>query len=430
MAMVTDMAMAVTSRPQLLHKAPLLRLLSKKWLLRLSLIVGALALSYLSLIATIAEIGDEVDPDLVLRVQPANSLALAAKGDILWTLHPEEAKNPQILQLAQSALRSQALNARAIRLLAVAAQGNDQSDIADKLVGLSAKVSRRDAFSQLWLMQSAANRGDRNGELAHYDVALRTFGPMQDVLFPKLAKMLDDRDYHPAFKPYLHFDSPWLKEFLTFVIWNSDHYPALASTLLTAGGLPIKDEQYRNYETQLLGQLASKRNFELAKTYYLSLLGSNAASLRSVQLTSASTDQKFAPINWRLDSGEGVGVSTEMKNSILYLNASASAQSSGVVAQKLMYLPPGAYVFAQNYIAHKLDNGAAATWLVLCNYETDSKVLVQFKLNFEPDVRNGQVRFVVPLGCPHQIIELALNGGDAPEGADITVSHLGIAGTN
>jgi hypothetical protein len=392
----------------------------------IALTIGGIYLSWQSILLVVTAIADESNPELALKFAPHNSLALSTKGDLIWTTDPEKAGDPIIADLGCRALRTQSLNAPALRLLAVHFQMTGDTKKADELIGLATKVTRRDTLSQLWLIQQASERGDPKAVMYHYNIVLRTNSKVRAFLIPQVAKLLEDQNYQPAFAPYLSQGTLWLPEFLNFVIWNSDHYPALANAILSSRGMPANDIQYRSYEKQLISQLISGQHYPLAQRFYLKLKGASPTTFRTIALNADTTDPKFAPINWRFDTGSGASAIVAERGGQFEITASASSANSGVVAQKMLFLEAGTYKLSQQVNVRSLGKGGSANWIIRCLYEGDSSVILQDQIPKNMGAKNIATTFQIPAGCNNQSIELMLVGGDDSEGVDLSLSRLSL----
>jgi hypothetical protein len=424
MAMAMDPARTKCLMPR--TKFAIASLNPKRIIFAIALIIGGIFLSWQSILLVVTAISDESNPDLALKFAPHNSLALSSKGDLIWTTDPEKAGDPLIADLGRRALRAQSLNAPALRLLAVHFQMKGDTKKASQLIGLAAKVTRRDTLSQLWLAQQASERGDSKAVMYHYNIALRTNSNIQAFLFPQITKLLEDQNYQSAFAPYLSQSTLWLPGFLNFAIWNSDQYPALASTILSSGGLPANYIQYRTYETQIISKLIASQRYPLAQRFYLSLKGATPKTFRTIVLNADTTDPKFAPINWRFDAGSGASAIVAQRGGQFEITASASAANSGVVAQKMLFLEAGTYRLSQQVDIRSLGKGGSANWIIRCLYEGDSSMVLQNQIPKSSDIKSIATTFQIPAGCNNQSIELMLIGGDDSEGVDLTLSRLSL----
>jgi hypothetical protein len=398
----------------------------KRIIFAIALIIGGIFLSWQSILIVVTAIADETNPDLALKFAPNNSLALSTKGDLIWTTNPEKAGDPLIADLGRRALLAQSLNAPALRLLAVHFQMKGDTKKADELIGLATKVTRRDTLSQLWLIQQASERGDAKAVMYHYNIVLRTNSKVRAFLIPQIAKLLEDQNYQSAFAPYLSQGTLWLPEFLNFVIWNSDHYPALTNAILASRGLPANDSQYRLYETQIISQLITSQQYLLAQRFYLSLKGATPKTFRTIALSADTTDPKFAPINWRFNTGSGASANVAQRGGQFEIAASASAANSGVVAQKMLFMEAGTYTLLQQVNVRSLGKGASANWIIRCIYEGDSSIILSEQISKNKGTKNTISTFQIPIGCNNQSIELMLTGGDDSEGVDLSLSRLNL----
>jgi hypothetical protein len=398
----------------------------KRIIFAIALIIGGIFLSWQSILLVVTAISDESNPDIALKFAPHNSLALSSKGDLIWTTDPEKAGDPIIADLGRRALRAQSLNAPALRLLAVHFQMKGDTKKADELIGLAAKVTRRDTLSQLWLAQQASERGDSKAVMYHYNIVLRTNSNTHAFLLPQITKLLEDQNYQSAFVPYLSQGTLWLPGFLNFAIWNTDHYPALANTILVSGGLPANNIQYRTYETQIISKLITGQQYSLAQRFYLSLKGATPKTFRTIALNADTTDPKFAPINWRFDTGAGASAIVAQRGGQFEITASASAANSGVVAQKMLFMEPGAYALSHKVDVRSLGKGASASWIIRCLHVGDSSIILSEQISKTMDTKNIATTFQIPAGCNNQSIELVLIGGDGSEGVDLFLSRLSL----
>ncbi len=107
----------------------------------------------------------------------------------------------------------------------------------ERLVQMSARLSRRDAGTQLWLIEAAAQRNDTGETLEHYDIALRTKADTRDILFPRLLNAIDDAEIRQALKPYVHGKNRWIAEFISYANANSKNRKAIVDLIVETGRL-------------------------------------------------------------------------------------------------------------------------------------------------------------------------------------------------
>jgi hypothetical protein len=128
----------------------------------------SLYLSYLAAFNVLGAVMDTSDPATALTMQPADGDALASVVDARSptqgiTLSPNE------LADAKRSLRSDPLNRRVLRLVGLTIGEKGDVQRSERIMLLANDVSRRDAATQLWMIERLVQRGDVKGAVMHYD---------------------------------------------------------------------------------------------------------------------------------------------------------------------------------------------------------------------------------------------------------------------
>jgi hypothetical protein len=372
-------------------------------------------------VSAIVNITSDSNPAFALRLAPADPNALAAKVDASLSKAniDQRALISKSSDVAKS-VRGQAVNAKAIRQLALIADAKGNTADARALMKLSAKLSRRDFVTQLWLIEDGVRADDIASTMAHYDVALRTSAESAAILHPILRSALVDETVQRAFTPYLRTNPPWLGSFLSFVI-NADGSPiAIAETILRGGRLPDA-AGYRALETGLLQQLAAKGAFPEAFRYYASLAAADARVITSTAFGKAEMVAEHLPLTWQTLSSPGVDAIFEAsaKGSARQLHVIVSSGERAPALRKLMGLASGIYRFSQKMIPVRLANGASAYWQLLC-YQGTAFVPI-----WRSDINTAEIS--IPANCKAQYIEYIVAGGSDQDGAEVIVNAVSLS---
>jgi hypothetical protein len=373
-------------------------------------------------VSVVVNITSDSNPAFALQLAPADPNALAARVDanLSKTNIDQRTLISKSSDVAQS-VRGQAVNAKAIRQLALIADAKGKTADARALMKLSAKLSRRDFLTQLWLIEDGVRADDIASTMAHYDVALRTSAESAAILHPILSSALVDETVQRAFTPYLRTKSPWLGSFLSFAINNEGSSPvAVAETVLRGGRLPDA-VGYRALETQLLQQLAAKAAFPEAFRYYASLAGADARVITSTAFGKAEMVTEHLPLTWQTLSSPGVDAIFEAsaKGSARQLHVIVSSGERAPVLRKLMGLAAGVYRFSQKMTPVRLANGASAYWQLLC-YQNTAFVTI-----WRSDINTAEIS--IPANCKAQYIEYIVAGGSDQDGAEVIVNAVSLS---
>ena len=387
---------------------------------RALVIIVCATLAWGAAVSAIVNITSDSNPAFALRLAPADPNALAAWVDAsLSKANVDQRALVSKSSDVEKSLRGQA-NAKAIRQLALIADAKGKTADARALMKLSAKLSRRDFVTQLWLIEDGVRADDIASTMAHYDVALRTSAESAAILHPILSSALVDETVQRAFTPYLRTNPPWLGSFLSFAINAGSSPVAIAETILKGGRLP-DTVGYRALETQLLQQLAAKAAFPEAFRYYASLAGADARVVTSTAFGKSEMVAEHLPLTWQTLSSPGIDAIFEAsaKGSARQLHVIVSSGERAPALRKLMGLAPGLYRFSQKMTPVRLANGASAYWQLLC-YQNTAFVPI-----WRSDINTAEIS--IPANCKAQYIEYIVAGGSDQDGAEVIVNAVSLS---
>jgi hypothetical protein len=398
-----------------------------EWVWRVLVVVSALLLAWFAFASAVAHVVRDSNPPAALQFVADDPVALSGRAEAVFAARSASALvSADTKQLVLQSLRAQALNPRALRQLGFIADASSQSAPAKQLIRLSERTSRREFGAQLWLIEDGIRSDNMRATLAHYDTALRSGSQNGTILYPILIAALDDVEVQSAFIRYIKSPPPWLGTFLYQAINQGENPAAIAATIMQAGRLP-EGADYRDFERQLIGQLAAKARYQEMRQYYLSLANIDAKLPTAIGLSKSATNSRFAPISWEVQNNAGVGaafVGSE-NGGKQSLNIFASSGERGSVLRKLLFLPAGRYTITQDIKLGRLNSGALATWEVKC-LGGDGEALI-WRGDLAPNAgRQTLPPFDISADCPVQSIVLIVSGGSNQEGSEMVLTDLSL----
>jgi hypothetical protein len=360
-------------------------------------------------------------PEVALAFMPNESTALASQADQLFFASPKDPP-PAVSQLALKALKEQAINAKALRILGYTADALGNGIQAKRFVRMAARLSRREPGAQLWLIEASARNGDITQALVHYDIALRTRPETQTILFPRLLSAIDDREIRIALKPYIRAKNGWAAGFLSFANSNSKNLPALVDLIVETGGL-ADVESAKNQELELLSRLVAENLFKEARRLYLQMPYARPALLTSADFNVTDRDARFGPIGWQLidDPDAGGSFGGKVGDRLMSLTIFANSATTRPVASKLLYLKPGNYLFSARLSNLDRGDGGFLRWQLRCPAIPAAPVWTIDSIN-----ASLRASFSIPANCPVQFLDLIASGGKGQTGLEATVASVSI----
>lgn len=408
-------------RKRSIHMPGILRSIGAvRWLIAIILAMGG---GWLAFALSASGVYRLRQPQMALKLLPFEANALSERADQLFVASP--LKPPKIArQMARNALLQQSTDAKALRLLGFFEGEKDDGKPAKKLIELSAKLSRREAGAQLWLIESTARGGSIDKTLKHYDVLLRTKPDSSVLLFPRLAAAIEDDGIRTALLPYMRSGKSWVSSFIDHMITRGEDLPSFVR-LVTQSKSLFKTEYGRKQTEQLLLRLVAERQFTEAHRLYLILPGADPARLTNPAFDPSDAEQRFGVMGWtRVEEPDSGAAFTSAKDAKRPgLTVFANMATTRVVATRLLYLQPGNYQFAANLAKLEMGGGGFLRWQMRCAtagndaaafWQLDSKAL-----------RSSSV-ITIPAGCPVQYLELAAIGGSSQAGLQAVVSSISL----
>ncbi|QSB45038.1 hypothetical protein IDJ81_02410 [Tsuneonella flava] len=384
---------------------------------------ASLGLGFVGLVVALSGIARNSNPSLVLKVWPSNGIALSTEAQLLFTQNAE-APSDAVKDLSLRALRSQALNPRALSMLGYyfSSSGQDQRR-GEKFVDLAAEASRREASAQLWLVQRAATQNRISTAVDHLDILLRTKPNTGGTLFPIIVKSLPDAQFRRSLSRKFSPPSPWISEFLSYAISNSPQTLPVVDLVKDVGGFP-PSPRAEGQASALMNRLSDEGRYTQIKQVYLFLPHASRMRFFSPEFEAADVESHDGLIGWQAFDNPDAGANfirsgTDDRPQLQFY---AEPETTRTVASKLLYLPPGAYTLTTQLSSLQEASGNFASWQFQCPTQ---------RAETKPWSRpapsgKSSIRFTVSSNCPVQVLSLLVSGGDGKEGVDATISRVSI----
>jgi hypothetical protein len=320
---------------------------------------------------------------------------------------------PAVRSAAEAGLRSEPLNARALRLLGQVSDAAKNDTDAANFMRAAAKLSLHDNLADSWLMLKSFSAKDYQATVYYADILLRTTPELSQYVVPILARIAEDKGSAGLIKTALAGDPPWRDLFFQMLPTSiTDARTPLDLLLaLRTSATPPPPEDINRYLNFLVGH----KMYELA--YYTWLQFLPAEELRNAGLLyngSFEIAPSGSPFDWIMPQGAGVTVDIEARpgadsGHALMLNFQYGRVEYASVAQLIM-LAPGRYHFTGRFKG-ELVGPRGLKWRIACA-ETRSDRLA------EGPMINGRVPswsdtgfdFTVPArSCRAQYLSLDLD---------------------
>lgn len=368
---------------------------------------------------TIAGVTRSKNPEIALKFIVSDGEALANLADQAYI---QALNNPpdKVRELALAALRQQAINPKALRNLGYFSDTRGDPAKAAQLIGMAAKLSRRETGAQLWLIEAEARKGNTKQTLAHYDIAMRTTPDTHAILFPRLTSAIEDPEIRKVLKPYFSAEAAWTVNFLYFAVANSVAPSTVADLIIESGGL--RDEQAAQaQQIVLLNRLVRVSDFINARRFFLTIPGATSGHLIDAGFDASDQTERFGPLGWQItsDADAGGGFSDVSEKQRLSLSVFANSGITRSVAGKTMYLKPGQYGFDAKLVDVNENGTGYIRWRLSCRTKTGDELIWT-----KDSVKTIGVDVItVPSSCPVQLFEIVVSGGSLQGSFEATIAN-------
>lgn len=383
-------------------------------------LLAALALggSYFAFVSALAGVTQNKAPQVALSVDGDNAAALASIASAMTLASPGR-PSAKALELARRSIRAEALNPVALRVFGYAlGSGAQDAGRARVAMLLAESLSRRDGPTQLWLIENEAKRGSLTAALGHVDTLLRSKPDAGASLYPILIRGLPDPAFRKRLAGQFGRPSPWLSEFLSFAIQNSANPADLVPLYVEAGRLPAFPAAMAHAQN-LLERLARANRFDLVRTIYLLMPGSDPIRLQSTAFTPADKTGKYGVAGWfvmdRADAGaEFIGAAAPE------MAAFVDPEVTRTVATKLLFLAPGTYCVTADMEQFDGNPDSRLDVSVRCPQGAAQSQAARYPV--KPG--SAPALIVLPADCRVQYLDVIMSGGRGQSGLDARIKSI------
>ena len=381
----------------------------RKWSGTFLLVAVTAVAGGMSLKSTVANVVARANPMLAETIAPGDGRfqASAAAAMFAATLD-KDASGPSVRE-AKSALRSDPTAVDAVVVLAMQAQLRGDANEANQLFDYALQLSRREFRPQLWAIEKAVNDGNYRAALRSYDLAMRTSGYAQEVLFPIIASAMRAKEIRAEVLGLMTKNPAWrdsLIHYISVMPQASRVAQALLPELASAG-IPFE----RTDAVGVVRTLVDQQEYELA--WHLDTF------LGGAKNRAASRDPFFlgrpdgaSPFDWSIIKAPGSSVSITPDGEKGTADFSVAPRSGGVILSQLTTAPSGKYRFFYSAEQFQPGDEGEVKWTVAC--ESGAQI-TSLALVRRPS-QDGTKEFVIPAGCPEQRLQLwALNSSQSAD---------------
>ena len=361
------------------------------------------------------------DPAAVLHWRPDDAVALGRLSDIAPSNDPKVAVSAEQAESARRSLVDRPLSRTSLRLIGLWAASRNDLDQADAAMALSDRVSKRDAVTQLWLIERAVHKNDVAGALAHYHAVMSVSPRARPMLFPILTVAISNGEIRAGLAPYIARPTNWAVDLLGAATNDGD--PRNVALLVLPIASRLREDSFQVTNTLLVSRLARDGNIALAQQFVKAVWPDlDASALTDFAVTPATTDRRLGALAWTFNTANGVAAAPS-GNGAIEINVDPLVRETA--ATRVVPVEGGRpYEFIER-VRHPDDSPAVSVlWRASCMLPAGKPQIWQYVPRSSDGDGRDRARIEVPEGCNALEFVLSVSGPEGQSQGAISIEVL------
>lgn len=324
------------------------------------------------------------------------------------------------VQIGRRAVMHSPINRGTVRILGVdAAVRGDAA--ADRIMAVADQLSKRDAGTQLWMIERAVQRNDVTAAITHYHYALTVHPRLEPVLFPILTNAISEEPIRAALRPYIRRQVRWVSPMLFHAIVHGD--PRNVLRLLSPVANDIHSNAMDGVNARLISNLAEAGEVSSARDYALrATRGIDATALTRLAASPTTTDGRLGNLAWSIDSTSGIIASTNEDDGF---DVQIDPLANGPALSRILPVAGGRqYRFTMRVTPGQRQSEAAWRWRLSCVPGNDQTPFWQQEMSAGGEAGTFERDVTVPGNCRGIRFALSARGGDGQDTASVSFGQL------
>lgn len=368
----------------------------------------------------------KANPKVAYSANPSDGLAAVN------AFAAELRDNPQFLissrdaDAARASLVRRPLNASLLSFYGFREASIGQSGLANALMDSADTISRRDAFSQLWMIEQKSGADDLKGAVRHYNALLSVHPAMHATFLPVLVSAISYPEVRAAIRPYLNPETRWSAPFLDVASQRAevDQYRDLVTPIASR----LKGDEYSASNARIIHRmLQSGLAGDAWKLFSLVAPNVDVVAFRTFAPGGANLDPKWQQLSWALGQSEDIMVSIDGNGTF---DVTVAPTARGLIASRdVAVISSSTYKLGQRSIYGPGSPRASLRWSVYCLAQNAPLLIVD---RFVPATANSklvQLSVEVPENCNLVRAELSALGPEGQLSSMVKITDLTLTKT-
>lgn len=292
---------------------------------------------------------------------------------------------------------------------------------------LMAEALHRDPRSRpvrLWMLTEALKRKDIPTSIAQLD-RLMALDPQSEAYLPTLAEVARQPGAERPLAALIATNPPWRAPFLLYLTTSKSDSRATDGLVFRLNNAGTPAGAAADLQGRVIAKLLAKGDYDGAYLAWINFLPESAmAQVAPVYDGGFAGLSGPQPFNWSFNDSELASVGIEKGEG---LQIDYPAAQSVRMASQLLVLKPGTYRLDYSVRGSgESDDGGAISWRLTCA-KGDAVVFDLPIKNLTDRPAARAARFVVPAGCPAQLLSVEGVAGAFPKTRSVSIRRVAIS---
>jgi hypothetical protein len=369
----------------------------------------------------------EADPRAAYLADPSDGLATVNAFAAELKDNPQFIISNRAADAARAALVHRPLNASLLSFYGLRAASIGQSGLANAVMVSADTVSRRDALSQLWMIEQKSSADDVKGAVAHYNALLSVHPAMQTTFLPVLVSAVAYPEVRAAIRPYLSPETKWNAPFLDIASQSAEvsQYRDLVEPIASR----LKGDEYSASNARIIHRmLQSGLTGDAWKLFSAVAPNVDIGAFRDFTPRSANLDPKWQPLSWTLGQSDDISASVDTDGTI---DVTVVPTARGLIASRdLVVMPSSTYVLGHRSMYEPGSPRASLRWSAYCATQDGLQPIVDRFVPATASSKLVQLSVEVPENCNLVRVELSALGSEGQLSSMLKITDLTFTKTN
>lgn len=365
-------------------------------------------------------------PDLALAYRPHDAASISKRVNARVKEAGAYASEPEDAVDAVLSLIDTPLSRSSLRIIGMDAAQRGEADVAHSAMILSHRLSRRDPWAEIWLLEQAAREENFEGILTHFDAALAVNPELAPALNPILIEATAFPEVRLTLKKYLRANASWTPGYLVAASEDAE-LDDLADLVLPVSH-HLRDDPFIPAISTIVYRLAGDGRWDEAMRLADATWNDfDAAEFAKFAPRSASSDPRLGKLAWSLGSEQGISSTLTEDGGI---DVSLSPLARGTIANRDIRIPgPGTYTLTQRVEFGRNGGDARIRWLADCISGSSNAPQRVWEQTIPVGARATIYRpsLFVPAGCNLLRFSLVGTGPEGQSEASLSIEDLEFA---